>query len=132
VHKWIPRFIWPEKPREDLGNRWAHFYGLLDAADFSTSINLPWLPEFYINYGLTGIVLGMFAVGLAFAFLNQWVCNAPSGLAEYGFGFVLAQNVFFVESHLSIMAGATIIAAISLFVLVRIPLAVARKSAGVA
>ena len=132
VTKWIPRFIWPDKPREDLGNRWAHFYGLLDSTDFITSINLPWLPEFYINFGLMGIVLGMFGVGMVFAFMHHWIWNTPRGLAEYGFGFVLAQSLFFVESHLSVMAGATIIAAVSLFILVRLPIAVARKSAGAA
>jgi len=37
---WIPRAIWPEKPREDLGNRWAQEYRYLGTDDYVTSFNL--------------------------------------------------------------------------------------------
>lgn len=45
--KMIPRSLWPNKPDERFGNDWARRYGYL-RDDYSTSYNLPWLPEQYM------------------------------------------------------------------------------------
>jgi hypothetical protein len=53
----VPRFIWPSKPTKTLGQDFGHRYGYLDSWDTWTSINLPYLVEFYANFGEIGVVL---------------------------------------------------------------------------
>ncbi len=118
--KWMPRAIWPEKPREVTGNAWAHAYGALGANDHTTSFNLPWLTEFYMNFGVGGILFGMFAVGFLFAGLRHWLWQSPHGTAEFAYGFALAQAVMFPESNLSLLLGGAVIGAIGIQLFLRI------------
>lgn len=106
VTKWIPRAIWADKPREDLGNRWAHEYGFLGPGDMVTSFNLPWLPEFYMNFGTLGIVCGMLLLGVLFRVFHRLFWEAPRGPLEYAFGLTLANSMMLAESNFSMMFGA--------------------------
>lgn len=116
--KWIPRLIWPSKPREDWGNRWGRLYGYLGEEDFTTSFNLPWLPEMYINFGWYGILVLMFVVGLLFRFLWAWLLWNPSGPVGYGVTLALVQNISYPESNFSLQFGDVVIGAIELSVVV--------------
>lgn len=105
--KWIPRMIWPDKPREDLGNRWAHEYGYLDSSDDVTSFNLPWLPEMYMNFGWTGVVIISFLIGALAAVLWSRLAKAsPSPV--FAAGLSLLSVFFFPESNLSLELGGLI------------------------
>ena len=67
----IPRILWPGKPEATIGQDFGHRYILLHSTDDTTSFNLPWLVEFYANFGMLGVLGGMFAVGMLFRFLVQ-------------------------------------------------------------
>jgi hypothetical protein len=113
--KWIPRAIWPEKPREDLGNRWAQDYGYLFYSDDITSFNLPWLPEMYMNFGVGGVVAISALVGGIMALVwaaSSGHTNTPIGFAV---GLVLCSSFFFPESNLSLHIGDLVIATMGLF-----------------
>lgn len=81
LHALIPRFLWRDKPVKDLGQRFGHYYEFLDPEDLSTSINLPYLVEFYVNFGEAGVVWGMLLVGIflriAYKMLNFY--GSPKG-----------------------------------------------------
>ena len=122
--KFIPRAIWPDKPREDLGNRWAHDYGYLDREDDATSYNLCWLAEMYMNGGWVGVALLSATVGLLMGWLWRWLLVTRSGSAHYAFAFMMAYGFFYPESNMSggvgnlipsAMMGLTIIAAMRPF-----------------
>ena len=113
--KWIPRAIWKEKPYERLGNEWASRYGYLGQNDSTTSFNLPWLPEMYMNFGLAGVIGIMFLLGLMFRLLWVWLMGASEGPAEYAMAIVYAQSLVFAESNFSLMTGGIIIFAIILW-----------------
>jgi hypothetical protein len=112
--KWIPRTIVPEKPREDLGNRWAQEYGYLFYTDDITSFNLPWLPEMYMNFGIAGVAAGSALVGGMMAMV--WAAFSGRAKRPIGFsvGLVLCSSFFFPESNLSLHVGNLVIAAIGL------------------
>jgi hypothetical protein len=66
----IPRIFWPDKPLELGGSTVAtRFTGI----PFSqgTSVGITYLFEFYVNFGLVGVVLGMFFLGLGCAWLER-------------------------------------------------------------
>ncbi len=107
--KWIPRALWAGKPIENLGNRWASEYGYLHTHDIVTSFNLPWLPEFYMNFGTPGIVFGMLLLGVIFQVFNRLVWESPRGPLEYAFGLALADSVMLPESNFSLMFGSLMI-----------------------
>ncbi len=112
--KWIPRAIWLEKPREDLGNRWAQDYGYLFYTDDVTSFNLPWLAEMYMNFGVAGVATISGFVGLLMALV--WSVFAGGSDKPIGFssGLVLCSSFFFPESNLSLQVGNLAIALMSL------------------
>ncbi|HTB22789.1 MAG TPA: O-antigen polysaccharide polymerase Wzy [bacterium] len=106
---WIPRAIWPDKPQGNIGNTWAHWYGLLDQDDFTTSYNLPWIVEFYINFGWAGIIVGMFLSGILFAWLAAFFCFPGASALEYSAAVPLLLNLWYAESNFALVAGGLII-----------------------
>ena len=115
--KWIPRFLWPGKPIEDFGNVWAHRYGYLASNDYSTSFNLPWLPEMYMNFGMAGVIGVSFLLGMVFRFLRNSFWQSSSDSTLFAFGLTLGGPLMFVESNLSMILGGVIITIATLFAL---------------
>jgi hypothetical protein len=113
----IPRFIWPGKPEATIGNEFGQRYSLLGPSDFTTSYNLPWLTEFYANFGVIGIVVGMFAVGVLFRFLVQIFSASKKYPIEHLLGIVLTFNLFYAESNFALMMGGILLTLGAFFVL---------------
>jgi hypothetical protein len=112
---WVPRFLWPEKPMSSVGNVWAHWYGLLGPNDFSSSYNLPWIVEFYVNFGVPGVLIGMFLCGLGFAWLKARLCSEQSSTLEYAIGVAILINLWFEESNFALSVGGILIYSVTLF-----------------
>ncbi len=105
----IPRIMWPEKPFSTYGNEFGQRYGLLHEADFSTSYNLAWLPEFYANFGDLGVFFGMAFVGIVFRFIKAKLDNPQANAMEYALGLTIVFGLFYAESNLAAMWGGLII-----------------------
>ena len=115
----IPRIFWLDKPRATIGQEFGHRYYLLGDEDESTSINLPWLPEFYANFGTLGVLGGMFAVGMLFRFLVQKF-NAPiSRSIEYVLGITITFSLFYAESNFALTVGGLFLTYVAFVVLLR-------------
>jgi hypothetical protein len=73
IFKFIPRFIFPSKPSENMGQLFGHRYGILRREDFITSMNTPILAESYMNYSFLGsfIIFSILAIFLAFNFSSS-------------------------------------------------------------
>lgn len=63
VETFIPRFLYPEKPSLNIGNWTAQHYGALASGDTVTSLSPSLMGEFYMNFGLLGVVSGMALLG---------------------------------------------------------------------
>jgi hypothetical protein len=64
IYKWIPRFIWPDKPSEQMGQIFGHRYRILREDDLHTSMNTPIIAEAYMNFSYFGIFAVMILMGL--------------------------------------------------------------------
>lgn len=115
----VPRFLWPEKPEAGFGNEFGRRYGFLHPRNFETTINLPWLTEFYMNYGAAGVIVGMALVGAGFRFLIQKLSSPASSPAEYVLGLTLVFQLFYAESNLALMWGGLLLTFVSLYLTVR-------------
>lgn len=108
IYKLIPRFLWKNKPREEWGNFWGKRYGVLSPEDFHTSWNLPIMNEFYANFGLKGLVVGMFILGLiikALLLVLQSDIRNPILLSACS---TIMLNFFYQEYNLSLLLGKVI------------------------
>jgi hypothetical protein len=106
--KFIPRLIWNKKPLDEQGNFWGHRYLVLNPEDKSTSWNFPVLNEFYANFGITGVFIGMFFLGffIKFLTLKLWTKNISD--VEMLVSSIVLFNFFFLENNLSQILGKII------------------------
>jgi hypothetical protein len=101
----IPRFLWPGKPVEDLGNEWAVQEGWLNSDDYITSYNLPWLAQMYLSFGLIGILIGSILVGIILFLLNRYYWTAPNRPWDHAMGLVALLAMFTLDSDFTTSFG---------------------------
>jgi hypothetical protein len=116
----VPRALWPEKPGAAFGNDFGHRYDILASGVYDTSINLPWMVEFYVNFGPWAMLAGMALVGLALRVLVQKLNNPAANDCEYVLGLTLCFQLFWAESNLAIMWGGLLQTSIALYVVLTV------------
>ena len=116
--KLLPRFINKNKPKEVWGNFWGKRYRVLltkdhpnyqiNDEDNTTSWNFPILNEFFANYGLKGVIIGMFLLGMFIKTLMiTLLINSSSAVVCSGV-CVIIFNFFYQENNLSMVLGKII------------------------
>ena len=111
----VPRFIWPSKPTKTLGQDFGHRYGYLDSWDTWTSINLPFLVEFYANFGEIGVLIGMVIVGVLYRLLDNDLNRAGQPLQVTICSLVLLIPLLNVESDFSLVFGGLFMNGVALW-----------------
>ena len=128
----VPRFIWPSKPTKTLGQDFGHRYGYLDSWDTWTSINLPYLIEFYANFGEIGVLIGMVIVGLLYRLLDNDLNRAGQPLQVTICSLVLLVPLLNIESDFSLVFGGLFMNGVALWgllvALAQLPRRGARRS----
>ena len=111
----VPRFIWPSKPTKTLGQDFGHRYGYLDSWDTWTSINMPFLVEFYANFGEVGVLVGMVIVGLLYRLLDNDLNRAGQPLQVTICSLVLLIPLLNIESDFSLVFGGLFMNGVALW-----------------
>jgi hypothetical protein len=112
IFKFIPRFIWPNKPQERMGQDFGHTYNLLADDNLTTSMNAPIIVEAYFNFGISGVILMSIVMGLilSLTFFNFGILknNAKDVFSVF---IVSAFSVYSIqwESNFSMYIGKLII-----------------------
>lgn len=101
----IPRVIFPWKPQMKMGQDFGHRYEFLNPADHTTSYSLPQLVEMYINFGIPGILIGMFIIGLIYRFIYEMFSHPRSGEGGVLIGAFIFTRLLIIESDFSIVFG---------------------------
>lgn len=101
----IPRFVMPWKPVENMGQEFGHRYGFLHPTDFWTSINLPILIELYINWGLIGIIIGMFIIGFLYRCLYKLINYENLDRYVASISIVIFYVIQNISSNISLLFG---------------------------
>jgi hypothetical protein len=114
--KLIPRFLWPDKPTENMGQLFGHRYGILAWDNLTTSMNTPIIAEAYMNFGETGFYLIFFIMALVIAKMyskqNRAQKQDPLSVDKIINTVTIAiATVYFTqwESNLTMMIGKFII-----------------------
>jgi hypothetical protein len=119
VGAFVPRFLWPGKPTKELGQAFGHRYGYLTPHDTHTSVNLPYLVEFYANFGVLGVVLGMALVGMLYRFLDDKLNRPGQPLLVSAIALSLFVSLLNIESDFSLVFGGLILNGVALFVVAK-------------
>ena len=112
----IPRVLWPDKPEERLGQEFGHRYGILGPTDKITSENVPWVTEFFVNFGIAGVLLGMSLMGLVLAALDKLFNSRHMTSLEAVTGATILFPLFYQGSNLSLMTGSVLPLTVSLLI----------------
>ncbi len=93
-YAFIPRFLWPEKPKIAKGAWFAYRIGLAyikPDGSYSNSINMTVPGELYLNFGWTGVVVGclLFGAILATLWIKTDFWAGSSNVLGTAFGFYL-------------------------------------------
>lgn len=115
----IPRMIFPNKPEEKTGSKFGFVYGITDIEDGTTSFNLPWITELFVNFGPVGVIIGMAFFGLLFAGLDKLFNSQKMGEPEFLIGLTLIFRLWYQESNFSVMTGSTFPLFICLYIYFR-------------
>ncbi len=77
----VPRFIWPDKPTNmDKANFIALRYGWIDPSQVGNQAVTPGLmDEAFINFGVSGVIIVMAAIGALFGVLSTALNNSKAG-----------------------------------------------------
>jgi hypothetical protein len=126
VYKFIPRFVWPNKPKEEMGQLFGHKYKVIADEDKSTSMNTPIFAEAYMNFGDLGVITISIILGFLMSYIganiNETTFSVNSSeeilnnlqIAQYS--VVLTQW----ESNFSMMIGKIVIIYLSGLLLERV------------
>jgi hypothetical protein len=99
----VPRAIAPNKVDPGtFGNLYGRDYGLISNKDYTTSIATPPADEFYFNYGIPGVLIGMFLLGGAYRLIADYLADRRANPVALGVYAMLALPL--VESQESIIA----------------------------
>lgn len=71
----IPRAIWPDKPAVGGSGDYAGKHAMINFA-YGTSVGMGQVFEFYINFGVPGVVLGFVGLGMLLRYIDLRVIRA--------------------------------------------------------
>jgi hypothetical protein len=67
----VPRILWPDKPLINVGREFGVTFRLVNVVDRQTYIAPSLVGEYYWNFGLPGVVIGMFLTGGVYRFIYR-------------------------------------------------------------
>ena len=113
----LPRVFFPNKPREEWGNEFGQRYGFLDPDDNTTSVNMPQMLEMYVNFGIIGVVVGMWLLSQLYRALNSVLNNRDAG--EWGtvLAALILSSLINVESNFLLVFGGLLQLGVLLYII---------------
>jgi hypothetical protein len=120
ISKFIPRFMWADKPLEGLGYKFGTTYRIISTWNTKTSINTPILAELYMNFGFAGLYFGSFLLGVIYFFLSK-LFNSPSvTYASSVVGMAIIFPLMIWESNFSLVFGNLLLITLTFLGLYRV------------
>lgn len=115
--KAIPRILYPYKPADTQGQVFGHKYTILHPDDLTTSMNFPQLIEMYANFGIAGVMFGMFLLGLLYQVLYRTLNHAKAGSWGLVSAAVIFSSLTNIEGNFTLVYGGIIYWIVLLYLL---------------
>lgn len=105
----IPRFLWPDKPNIAIGQEFGETFRLTNAVDRETSIACSMVGDFYWNFSLPGVVVGMWLLGMGYRWYYQrYGAGAGFDPIRKSIYFTLLPTALAIEGNVAIVVGGFI------------------------
>ncbi|HUY38259.1 MAG TPA: hypothetical protein VMV13_05485 [Candidatus Binataceae bacterium] len=131
LFKPIPRIVWPDKPEEVTGRAFGQRYGYTSLMNPGTSINFAQLIEQYANFGVAGVIIGMFAIGMVYRLLLSMFVHPEMGLGALVAAVFIVSSLFDIETGTAMVFGGIPWTLLYLFVIDRFVLLLHFELSGV-
>jgi len=105
VTSFVPRFLWPGKPRTGGRSTLAVRYAEMQSVP-GTSFGVGAISEFYINWGTAGVLLGMPLLGMFTAACVCWVLKSTNNALSLMAGLLVFSIAIRPETNVSDIVGA--------------------------
>jgi hypothetical protein len=107
---WVPRFLWPDKPTANTGNRFFQVaYGLTNEEDLqNVSIGCGFESEGYMNFGWLGIAVVSLLAGAVFGCYEHFFFSLHSTMAATAIGLSMLWVLLTIEYQLVSYLGGLI------------------------
>ncbi len=119
ISLFIPRLLWPGKPSITVGREFAESFDLVLPMDTETRIALTAVGEFYWNFHVPGVLVGMFLLGAGYHWIYRRFGksdrNEPVRTAFY---ITLLCGIPRLEANVAPLLGSTVKTLIAFAVLV--------------
>jgi hypothetical protein len=112
IRPFMPRFFFPEKSAIDDSVRTSYYTGLkLAGAEQGTSISLGYVAESYIDFGVPGMMVPVFALGLLLGSFYRWMLRLDPARRLLGMALATATvyGASFLESSITKVFGGLIV-----------------------
>lgn len=106
--RFVPRILVPDKPQE-LGTAiFPDRYGLRGPRDVLTAVRLPQLIEMYANFGVFGVIAGMFVLGLVFQVLQHVLDHQGAGEWVQVSSVIIFSSILDIGGNFTMVYGSVI------------------------
>jgi hypothetical protein len=90
-----PRYLNPDKPTLDQSEKTSHYTGIrMSGKSKGTSFSLGYFAEFYIDFGIYGMMLGLFLLGILYSLIYNYLLKKSSNNIIFNYCVAAA---FFME-----------------------------------
>ena len=107
VGVFVPRFLWPGKPKVYISDFFAREYWGLPP-HIHAAIAVSQIGELYINYGLGGVLIGLFCLGVIYRALYVYLMvRAPRSYATIMY-IIAFHSVIIIDREFAVLYGTLI------------------------
>lgn len=105
-YTFVPRLLWPSKPRSGYGNEFGRRYEIISIYNYNTAVSMSWITEMYSNFGTWGVWIGMTLIGwLARLAQDSFGARDVTDL-QFAIGIGAAGPLYNAGENLSMIWGA--------------------------
>lgn len=127
----IPRFLYNSKPKQEYGEWYTenffNLYKLNPAAKQTTTYNITWPIDFYLNQGLKGSIIISFFVGYLLSLIIFIFSRFSSNNIHFLLGVSVLSNLSIPDFNFSLMFSPILLQYLFLFFIVKIFLIIESK-----
>jgi len=102
----IPRLFYWDKPTGTDLEIYSHRYNMQYHEDYTSSTRLPQLIEMYINFGIPGVLIGMFLMGIIYRAIYEMLCHPKAGEGGLLIAIFIFTKLLDIEGDSSVLAMA--------------------------